>query len=162
MSEVDLATEGVVLEVLERLWRGLREFDFAFLAFSEATFLERAGKPLKLAQDSFKDLEAGFAVALADLDSDCGTAEGSIMPLAVVFPERTPKLVLLVKRLGRERRHGAASFPSSLRQLGMIFGGAYLLVCDSGRGASVECRSMEVRSQGANLLLKLCVALGCT
>lgn len=49
VSKVDFATEGVILEVLERLRRRLREFDFAFLAFFEMTFLERAGEPLKLA-----------------------------------------------------------------------------------------------------------------
>lgn len=83
VSEVDLATEGVILEVLERLWRGFREFDFTFFAFFEATLLEGAGKPLKLVQDAFKDLETGFAIALTNLDGDCGTAEGSAMPLAV-------------------------------------------------------------------------------
>ena len=147
VNTVDFATVGVVLEVLERLWRGFREFDFTFLAFFEATFFERAGEPMKLAQYAFEDLEAGFAIALSDLDSDCGTAEGSVMPLAVVFLKKRTKLASLVKALGCEQRHGPASSSVFLRQQGMIFVCAYLSVRSSGRVVGVEAWKVEATVQ---------------
>lgn len=99
VSEVDVATECVILEVLERLWGGFREVDLTFRAFFEAAFLERAGEPVKLAHYAFKDMEPGFAIALSDLNSDCGTAEGSVMSSAVVLLEKIPGLALPMKAL---------------------------------------------------------------
>lgn len=84
------------------------------------------------------------------------------MPLAVFGLERITKLAILVKALGRKRRHRAVGSSVFLRQLGMILGRASLFVRGSGRGVSEECRSMETQSQDVNLLSKLCVALGST